>query len=85
MDYAAAVFAAVSALVRFTLFAGVWDGVEALVNSDCSECEEGRAECGEVTFERWLIEFAVAAAYELRQLSSAQLNPGRQTEPRLDV
>jgi hypothetical protein len=84
-DYAAAVFKAVSALVRFALFAGVWDGVEVLVNGSCADGEEARAACGEGKFEEWLAGFAVIAAYELRLLPSAELNPGRQTLPRLEV
>jgi hypothetical protein len=82
-DYASAVFAAVSALARFTLFAGVWDGVEALANSSLADCEEARSQHMEMPFWDWLAGTAVAAAHERRRLSPPELNPGCQTTPRL--
>jgi hypothetical protein len=84
-DHAAAVFRAVSALASFALFAGVWDGVEVLASSSCADGEEARAACGEIGFDEWLAGSAVAAAHELRLLSSAELNPGRRTLPRSEV
>jgi hypothetical protein len=84
-DYAVAVFEAVSALARFALFAGVQDGVEVLLNSSLADCEEARTQRMEIPFEEWLTGRAVAAAHELRRLSSAELNPGCQTMPRFDV
>lgn len=69
------VFRAVAAAARFALYAGIWDGTEALEFAGFADCDYAREQCRQMTYHKWLAAIALPAAYNLREFSGVQLNP----------
>lgn len=76
LEYAGAMYRAVAALCRFALYAGVPDGVEALVWGRLADGEEYERSPREMPYKAWLTAVALPAAYQERPLSEDELNPG---------
>lgn len=75
-QYAGAMYGAVAALCRFALYAGVPDGVDALVWGRLADGEEYERSPREMRYKAWLTAVALPAAYQEQPLSQGELNPG---------
>jgi hypothetical protein len=76
---------AVSALVRFALFAGLYDGIEALTYSWLADEGDADNAFDEDGFARWMAESAIAAAYRMRFMSPEELYSGHKFMSHVDV
>jgi hypothetical protein len=74
--YARAIYGAVAALSRFSLYAGLPDGVDVLKWARLADGEEYERLPGEMHYDKWLTEIALPAAYRERPVSEEELNPG---------